>query len=64
MLAAEKDRGFDVGIFVEMLNRFGRLRRDEFDLDGASYERLVETVASWRVEALALVDRDESPEER
>ena len=58
-LAAENDRGFDVAVFVEMLARFGRLRRDEFDLDDASYERLVETVASWRAEARALADRNE-----
>jgi hypothetical protein len=59
-LAAEKDRGFDVTVFVEMLGRFRRLRREEFDLDDVSYDRLVETVATWRVEALSRVEPSEA----
>lgn len=37
-LAAEKDRGFTPVILAEMLGQFGRLRRDEFELDDARYE--------------------------
>jgi hypothetical protein len=55
-LAAEKDRGFDITIFVEMLGRFRRLRRDEFDLDDVSYDRLVETVSTWLVEVPSRVE--------
>lgn len=51
-LALEKDRGFDVGVFVEMLGRFQRLRREEFDLDDDGYERLAITVATWRTSGL------------
>ena len=34
-LAAEKDRGFSPAVFANMLARFDRLRRAEFDLDDA-----------------------------
>jgi hypothetical protein len=61
-LAAEKDRGFDITVFVEMLQRFRRLRRDEFDLDDVSFDRLVETVAAWRVDALARLEPSEDRE--
>ncbi len=54
VLAREKDRGFEVKYFVEMLNRFQRLRREEFDLDDDGYERLRQTVAGWRVIAAEL----------
>ena len=50
-LAANKDRGFDIPVFVGMLGQFRRLRREEFDLDDASCDRLVETVATWRAES-------------
>jgi len=53
-LAAEKDRGFAPAIFAEMLGQFGRLRRDEFELDDASYEQLVHEVDRWRAHALEL----------
>lgn len=58
-LAREKDRGFEIKYFIEMLARFQRLRRAEFDLDDAEYERLVITVAGWR-ETLRLISDDES----
>jgi predicted nucleotidyltransferase component of viral defense system len=51
-LAAEKDRGFDV--FAEMLARFGRLRREEFELNDPAYEDLVVAVKKWRQRALAI----------
>jgi hypothetical protein len=39
-LAAEKDRGFDPGIFADMLSQFDRLRREEFELDDGQYKLL------------------------
>jgi hypothetical protein len=54
VLAREKDRGFEVKYFVEMLTRFQRLRREEFDLDDDGYERLRETVDGWRITATEL----------
>lgn len=56
-LAAEKDRGFDLHVFAEMLDRFGRLRRDEFELDDARYERLTNLVKTWRQQAIDLAAR-------
>jgi hypothetical protein len=53
-LAAEKDRGFTPAVFAEMLGRFGRLRRDEFELDDARYKRLAREVDRWRERALEL----------
>jgi predicted nucleotidyltransferase component of viral defense system len=53
-LAAEKDRGFTPEVFADMLGRFGRLGRREFDLDAQAYANLSETVDRWRVRALDL----------
>jgi hypothetical protein len=53
-LAAEKDRGFTPDVFAEMLGRFGRLRRDEFELDDARYEQLGREVDGWRERSLEL----------
>jgi Nucleotidyl transferase AbiEii toxin, Type IV TA system len=53
-LAAEKDLGFDLAVFAEMLGRVGRLRRDEFELDDAEYEQLRGAVDLWRERALEL----------
>ncbi len=53
-LAAEKDRGFLPSVFAEMLGQFGRLRRDEFELDDAEYEQLRRTVERWREQATEL----------
>jgi hypothetical protein len=53
-LAAEKDLGFDTAMFAEMLGRFGRLRRDEFELGDAEYEQLRSAVQRWHERALEL----------
>lgn len=61
-LAGEKDRGFDPGVLAEMLGRFNRLRRDEFELDDARYDQLGGEVDRWRDHALELAHRpDLSP---
>lgn len=46
--ALDKDRGFDPQVFREMLGRFVRLPRDEFELPDQGYERLTETIERWR----------------
>jgi len=46
-------RGSAPAIFAEMLGQFGRLRRDEFELDDARYE-LAHEVDRWRARALEL----------
>lgn len=53
-LAAEKDAGFDVQVFAEMLDRFDRLRRDEFGIDDRDYDRLATSVRRWHQQALEL----------
>lgn len=53
-LAAEKDRGFRPAVFAKMLGRFGRLRRDEFELDDTGYEQLTREAERWRQRALEL----------
>jgi hypothetical protein len=53
-LAAEKDRGFDPTVFAEMVDRFGRLRRDEFAVNDAQYEVLRRRVVLWRTRAIEL----------
>ena len=45
--AAEKDPGFQPQVFRQMLGRFRRLQRDEFEVDDGTYESLVQTVARW-----------------
>ncbi len=37
-----------------MLSQFGRLRRDEFELDDAEYEQLRRTVERWHEQATEL----------
>ena len=59
-LAREKDSGFSPVVFTEMLDRFPRLRRDEFPIDDLRFEELQHRVQVWRVGALEL----SSPEER
>ena len=56
-LAAAKDRGFDLALFADMLTRVDRLRRDEFEVDDAGYERLRREVDTWRSRTLELVRR-------
>ena len=55
-LAAEKDRGFSLRFFDEMLGRFERFRREEFDLSDLDYGTLSRSVPRWqeRVRELAL----------
>jgi hypothetical protein len=53
-LAAEKDRGFSIDVFSEMLQRFDRLRQDEFGIDGLAYQTLAATVETWREISLHL----------
>ena len=54
VLAAEKDRGFSPDVFAEMLLRFERLRREEFDVADGEFATLTRTVIEWRERALAL----------
>lgn len=63
-LASQKDRGFDPGDLAEMMERFGRLPRDEFELSDVGYERLAATVGRWRevVLGFALQRERGSPE--
>jgi len=56
-LAAEKDRGFLPEVLAEMLGHFGRLRRDEFELDDARYQELAHLVEGWRERARELASR-------
>jgi hypothetical protein len=51
-LAAQKDRGFTLTMFADMLGRFSRLRREEFELDDARYEHLADEVGHWREHVL------------
>jgi hypothetical protein len=53
-LAAEKDRGFDLTVFAEMVNRVSRLGRAEFPIDDPTYEKLKQTVRRWHDHALAI----------
>jgi hypothetical protein len=46
-LAAEKDLGFQPGLFRQMLRRFDRLARDEFDIDHDAYDNLRLTLNRW-----------------
>jgi hypothetical protein len=48
-LAAAKDRGFRRQVLLQMLGRFDRLPRDEFDVDDDRFETIVESVRRWRV---------------
>ena len=45
--AAEKDPGFQLAVFRQMLDRFHRLERDEFDVDNAGYRSVAQSVARW-----------------
>jgi len=58
-LATEKDRGFTPTILGNMLGRFPRLPRREFDLDDVGYDRLSREVESWRQRALDLARQQE-----
>ena len=58
-LVAEKDRGFDAKLFVEMLNRIDRLPRAAFPLDDTRYEVLHVAVGTWQDRALVYVREQE-----
>lgn len=53
-LAAEKDRGFSLRFFAEMLDRVDRFRRDEFDLSDLDFGRLERSIPRWRGRVLEL----------
>jgi hypothetical protein len=53
-LAAEKDPGFSLEVFAEMLDRFGRLRREEFGLTPSSFQVLQSRIAHLREHTLEL----------
>lgn len=52
--ALAKDKGFDPQVFREMLHRFDRLPRDEFEIPDSGYQRLRETIERWRGLVLGL----------
>ena len=45
---SEKDPGFDTQVFTEMMTRFERLPRDEFEISDQEYQTLVRTIEHWR----------------
>lgn len=51
-LAGQKDLGFRPTYFAEMLERFNRFRREEFDIPDEQFARLRESVARWHERAL------------
>jgi hypothetical protein len=64
-LASEKDSGFDAAVFAEMLRRIDRHPRAAFPLDVAQYDKLQETVGSWRERALDFArERDQHLDKR
>ena len=46
--ALEKDPGFDPQVFKNMLSRFERLPRDEFEISDEGYAGLVRTIEHWQ----------------
>ena len=56
-LAAEKDRGFSPHVFGEMLYRFDRLQRREFEIDDDRFRQLGRIVHGWRDRARDLAQR-------
>jgi hypothetical protein len=63
-LAVQKDLGFDSGVFADMLARFDRLRRDEFELDDTQYEQLRGEAERWRWRMIELARRQERARDR
>ena len=49
-LAKQKDLGFDEDVFRQMLDRFDRLARDEFDVDDETYIQVRTTVDQWKTQ--------------
>ena len=62
--AAAKDRGFDLGVFSAMTERFSRLRRGEFPIEDAQYLSLQRRVDVWREISLADAHRLEAKRRR
>gem|GEM_PF-6866565 len=58
-LAREKDGGFTPVIFIEMLDRLPRLRRDEFPIDNEQFENLKFRVQVWKTGAIELSSSEE-----
>ena len=58
-LAAEKNRGFNPRVFAQMLARFDRLRREEFELGDTRYAQLTHEVVRWREQSLELARQRE-----
>jgi hypothetical protein len=56
-LAAEKDRGFSPHVFGEMLYRFDRLQRREFEVDDDRFQQLGQIVQGWRDRVRDLAQR-------
>lgn len=48
-LAAEKDVGFDRGVFAQMLRTIARLDREEFDCDDETFTELKRFFEGWEV---------------
>jgi Nucleotidyl transferase AbiEii toxin, Type IV TA system len=63
-LAAEKDRGFSAQVFGEMLYRFDRLQRREFEIDDEGFNRLGQAVQSWRERSRDLARRQMLSQDR
>lgn len=63
-LAAEKDRGFTPALFAEMLGRFGRLCREEFEIDDPSYDQLGQELDRWRKRAIEVSHQREQTRKR
>jgi hypothetical protein len=43
----QKDLGFQTDVFCQMLKRFDRLDRDEFDITNDTYNQLELSIARW-----------------
>ncbi|HET9733564.1 MAG TPA: hypothetical protein VFP54_12895 [Acidimicrobiales bacterium] len=51
-LAGQKDLGFRPQYFAEVLDRFDRFRREEFDISDPQFARMKKSVGRWREHAL------------
>ncbi len=54
-LAAEKDPGFSLEIFLEMVSSFDRFKQREFDMDDSEFETLRRHIDDWRKLILNLI---------
>jgi len=63
-LAAEKDLGFTPALFAEILDRFPRLRQEEFGIDAQKYEQLAREIVGWRKRAVELSHRRKLGQDR